>query len=224
MLLNKGISLANLGGDFGVVGDEPAASISQGKTYGIEFSVQQKLWKGVYGIVSYTWFRSLFTNTLGQYNSSSWDSRHVANITVGYKFKRNWEIGIKWTIQGGLPYTPDDTTNFALVKVFDANGGVPVKDYSKLNSLRTKVIHGLNLRVDKKWFLKKINLNLYLDITNLYNAKDVSPANLDVVRDGNGSPIVANPTAPDDEKRYQLQLLKSNGSRILPTIGLVIEY
>ena len=67
-------------------------------------------------------------------------------------------------------------------------------------------------------------MNLYLDITNLYNAKDVSPANLDVVRDGNGSPIVANPTAPDNEKRYQLQLLKSNGSRILPTIGLVIEY
>lgn len=224
MLLNKGISLANLGGDFGWVGDEPAASTSQGKTYGVEFSVQQKLWKGVYGIVSYTWFRSLFTNTLGQYNSSNWDSRHVANITVGYKFKRNWEIGVKWSIQGGLPYTPNDTTNFALAKVYDANGGVPVKDYSKLNSLRTKVIHGLNLRVDKKWFLKKINVNLYLDITNLYNAKDVSPANLDVVRDGLGSPIVTNPSAPDNEKRYQLQYLKSNGSNVLPTIGFVIEY
>ena len=223
MLLNKGISLANLGGDFGWVGDEPATSTSNGKTYGVEFSVQQKLWKGVFGIVSYTWYRSLFTDIRGVYNSSSWDSRHVANITVGYKFKRNWEIGVKWSIQGGLPYTPDDSTAFAYVSVFNANGGIPVKDYSKLNSLRTKVQHGMNLRVDKKWYLKKININLYLDVTNVYNAKDVTPANLDVVRDDAGIPVISNPGAPANEQRYQLQYLKSNGSNVLPTVGLILE-
>lgn len=223
MLLNKGISLANLGGDFGWIGDEPAAATSKGKSYGVEFSVQQKLWKGVYGILSYTWFRSMFTDINGNYNSSSWDSRHVANLTVGYKFKRNWEIGVKFSVQGGLPYTPDDTTNFAYKKVYDANGGVPLKDYSMLNSLRTKVLHGMNLRVDKKWFLKKININLYLDVTNVYNAKDVSPANLDVVRDVNSNPVILNPDAPAEQQRYQLQYLNNNGSNVLPTVGLVLE-
>lgn len=224
MLLNKGISLANLGGDFGWIGDEPASATSKGKAYGVEFSVQQKLWKNVFGILSYTWYRSLFTDINGNYNSSSWDSRHVANITVGYKFKRNWEIGIRFNVQGGLPYTPEDTTNFSFVKVFDANGGVPIKDYSQLNSLRTKVIHGMNLRVDKKWFLKKININIYLDITNLYNAKDVTPANIDVVRDENSNPVIINPDAPENEQKYQIQFLKNNGSNILPTIGLVLEF
>ena len=223
MLLNKGISLANLGGDFGWIGDEPASATSKGKAYGVEFAVQQKLWKGVFGILSYTWYRSLFTDINGNYNSSSWDSRHVANLTVGYKFKRNWEIGMKFSVQGGLPYTPDDTTNFAYKKVYDANGGVPLKDYSMLNSLRTKVLHGMNLRVDKKWFLKKININLYLDVTNVYNAKDVSPANLDVVRDVNSNPVILNPDAPVEEQRYQLQFLKNNGSNVLPTVGLVLE-
>ncbi len=223
MLLNKGISLANLGGDFGWIGDEPAAANSKGKAYGIEFSVQQKLWKGVFGILSYTWYRSLFTDIHGNYNSSSWDSRHVANLTVGYKFKHNWEIGVKLSVQGGLPYTPDDTTNFAYKKVYDANGGVPLKDYTQLNSLRTKVLHGMNIRVDKKWYLKKININLYLDVTNVYNAKDVSPANLDVVRDANSNPVIVNPNAPSDQQKYQLQYLKNSGSNILPTVGLVLE-
>lgn len=223
MLLQKGISLANLGGDFGWIGDEPADASSKGKTYGIEFSIQQKLWKGVYGIISYTWYRSLFTDIHGNYNSSSWDSRHVANLTVGYKFKHNWEIGMKFSIQGGLPYTPDDTINFAYKKVYDANGGQPIKDYAQLNTLRTKVLHGMNIRVDKKWFLKKININLYLDVTNVYNAKDVSPANLDVVRDSNENPVIVNPDAPAEEQKYKLQYLKRNGSNILPTVGLILE-
>ena len=99
-LTNKGISLANLGGDFGVVGDEPATSTSLGKTYGLEVAVQQKLWKGLFGIASYTWFRSFFTDANGDYKPSSWDARHVFNLTLGYKFKRNWEIGARWSIQG----------------------------------------------------------------------------------------------------------------------------
>ena len=36
------ISIANLGGDFGVVGNVPANSSSNGRTYGIEFLYQQK--------------------------------------------------------------------------------------------------------------------------------------------------------------------------------------
>lgn len=219
MLTNKGISLANLGGDFGWVGDEPATSSSKGKTYGLEFSVQQKLWKGVFGIFSYTWYRSLFTDTTGIFKPSSWDSRHVLNMTVGYKFKRNWEIGVKWSVQGGLPYTPYDTVNLSLIDVWESTNGNPIRDYTQLNSKRTKVLHGMNLRVDKKWFFKKWNLNLYLDITNLYNAKDVSPDNIDVVRDQDQNPVVN----PGDASRYLLRNIRNDGSSVLPTIGVVIE-
>jgi Putative MetA-pathway of phenol degradation len=219
MLVNKGISLANLGGDFGWVGDEPATAASKGKTYGLEFSVQQKLWKNVFGILSYTWYRSLFTDTTGGYRPSSWDSRHVLNLAVGYKFKRNWELGIKWSVQGGIPYTPYDTASLTLIEVWDATDGNPVRDYTQLNTKRTKVLHAMNLRVDKKWFFKKWNLNIYLDITNLYNAKDVSPDNIDVVRDADNNPVVD----PDDATRYQLRYINSSGSSVLPTIGVVIE-
>lgn len=219
-LVNKGISLANLGGDFGWVGDEPATSTSKGKTYGVEIAVQQKLWKNVFGIASYTWFRSLFTDITGNYKPSSWDARHVLNLTVGYKFKHNWELGIKWSIQGGLPYTPFNEAGFADTTNFKRSGGTPVADYSRLNSLRTKVQHALNLRVDKKWFLKKININLYLDLQNVYFSKNQTPPNLDVEYDNNGAPVLD----PTDNSKYKLNYLDTSSGSIVPSIGFILEY
>ena len=53
-LVRNSISLANLGADFGVIGDEPVTSSSKGRTYGLEFFAQRKLTKGIYGLLSYT--------------------------------------------------------------------------------------------------------------------------------------------------------------------------
>jgi hypothetical protein len=53
-LLRDSITLANLGGDFGVIGNEPAVSRSGGRTYGMEVLFQQRLFKGFYGIAAYT--------------------------------------------------------------------------------------------------------------------------------------------------------------------------
>ena len=40
--------------------------------------------------------------------ASSWDNRHILNVTAGKKLKRNWEIGAKFRFLGGSPYTPYD--------------------------------------------------------------------------------------------------------------------
>ena len=79
-LLKDSISLANLGGDFGVIGNEPANSSSEGQSYGIEFFAQQKLSSSYYGIISYTFFRSEFKDKNGDYRPSSWDNQHILNI------------------------------------------------------------------------------------------------------------------------------------------------
>ncbi|MCA1763059.1 MAG: TonB-dependent receptor [Flavobacteriales bacterium] len=44
--LRDSINLANLGADFGVIGNEPVRSIGEGRAYGVEFLVQRKLFKG----------------------------------------------------------------------------------------------------------------------------------------------------------------------------------
>jgi hypothetical protein len=218
MLINKGISFANEGGDYGVVGDEPADASSEGKAYGAEFFVQQKLYKNLFGILSYTYYRSLFTDTTGQFKPANWDNRHVLNISFGYKFKRNWELGARWFIRGGAPYTPFDIALSSTQGIWDARGQ-GLLDYTQINELRLDPYTQLDVRVDKKWFFKKWNLQLYLDITNIYNSQQALPPNLTVERDANGQPL----PDPNDPLRYKTKLLNADAGTLLPTIGVVIS-
>jgi hypothetical protein len=219
MLTTKGISFANEGGFFGVVGDEPAISTSKGKSYGVEFLMYQKIYKGFYGIISYTFFRSLFTDINGDYRSASWDNRHILNLSGGYKFKKNWELGLRYRVNGGAPFTPYDIANSALKVNWDIrNEGI--LDYSQLNGSRLKPYQQLDIRIDKKWYFKRWNINPYLDLQNItFSTEDQNPY-IDTVKDSDGEAI----TNPDDRTRYQLKTLKNSAGSLIPTIGLVVEF
>ena len=218
LLVRDQISLANLGGNFGVIGNEPVVSKSKGRSYGIELLAQQKLWKGFFGILAYTWVRSEFTDGTGIYKPSAWDSQHLISLTGGYKFKRNWEIGAKWRFNAGSPYTPYNLTESSLIANWDVRGS-GILDYSQLNSKRTTPVHNLDFRIDKKWFFKKWSLNIYLDLQNAYYFKAQLPDYLDVARDNDGLPLV-DPAQPD---RYLMRTLPNTTGTILPSIGVVIE-
>ncbi len=217
--LNDSISLANLGSDFGVLGNEPVVSISTGRSYGLEFFVQQKLTSSIYGILSYTWVRSEFKDKNNNPVASSWDNKHVLNVTAGKKFKKNWEIGAKFRLLGGAPYTPIDVATSSLKANWDVtNQGLP--DYNKLNTERLSLSHGLDIRVDKKWYFKEWSLNAYLDIQNVYNFQSQAPPYLDVVRDGNGSPI----ENPANQNAYLTRQISNSSGTVLPSVGLMIEF
>lgn len=219
ILVNEGISLANQGGFFGVAGNGEAVSGSEGKSYGLEVLYQQKLYKNVFGILSYTFSRSFFTNQDGNYTPSSWDARHVLNLSVGYKMKRNWEIGAVWRFSGGLPYTPFDEAVSLLKEVWDIRGQ-GVEDFTQINRQRLKAFHQLDIRVDKKWFFKKWNLNFYLDIVNVYNFGGQLPAILTVQRDGSGNPL----EDPENPNAYLGKYLSNTNGNLIPSIGLVLEF
>jgi len=217
-LLKDSISLANMGADFGVIGNEGVSSTSNGRAYGLEVLAQQKLFKGFYGIIAYTFVRSEFENRTGKMIPSAWDNGHIIALTGGKKFKRNWEIGIKWRFLGGAPYTPYDVATSSLKTVWDINSS-GIFDYTKLNSERLPVVHQLDLRVDKKYFFKKWALNIYLDIQNVYNFKAKSQPRIDVVRNADGT-IVEDPTDPT---RYQTKTIPNTYGTVIPSIGIIIE-
>ncbi|MEL6671529.1 MAG: TonB-dependent receptor [Bacteroidota bacterium] len=218
-LIQDSISLANLGGDFGVIGNEPAISISEGRTYGLEVLVQQRLWKGFYGIVAYTLGRSEFKDKNGKYVPSSWDSRHIVALTAGKKFKGNWEIGAKWRLTTGTPFTPANVAFSSLTNVWDVRGR-EVPDFNMLNSQRIGAYHQLDIRIDKKWFFNKWSFNLFIDVQNLYNNVIPGPPILDVVKDENGLPLLD----PNDPTRYQTYFLENTLGLLQPTLGIVITY
>ncbi|TAJ09179.1 TonB-dependent receptor [Marinilabiliaceae bacterium JC017] len=218
-LLTDSISLANLGGDFGVIGSEAATSSSQGRSYGVEVLLQQKLSTSVYGILSYTWVRSEFKDKHGVYVPSSWDNHHILNITAGKKFKKNWEAGMKFRLLGGAPYTPYNVELSALKEVWDVTQqGIP--DWDRLNTQRNPLSHGLDIRVDKKWFFKKWTLNTYLDIQNIYNNQAKTQSYIDVERDAAGNPI----EDPNNPLAYKMTEIENTSGTILPSVGLMIEF
>ncbi|MGB4840383.1 MAG: TonB-dependent receptor [Saprospiraceae bacterium] len=226
-LLREQISLANLGGDFGVIGNEPVTPTSIGRTYGIELLMQQRLYKGFYGILAYTFGHSEFTNVRGLYAPSSWDSRHIINMTAGKRFGKNWEMGLRYRFQSGLPSTPFDTDSDLKIN-WDRNFA-GILNYNKINTLRNDPVNGLDIRIDKKWFFRGWDLNVFLDIQNVTgNSIGQNVLILDRPLDENnmpvGDPLIKNPGAPLNELRYKLKTINDSTGTVLPTIGLVLSF
>ena len=212
------ISLANLGADFGVVGNEEVVSNSKGRAYGVEVLAQKKSYNGLYGIASYTFVRSEFKNTLGNYIPSTWDNKHLITITAGKKLKRNWEIGAKFRLVGGRPFTPYDRDASSLKENYDVvNRGI--LDYTKLNEQRFASYTQLDVRVDKTWFLKKAAINLYVDIQNIYASSSNQQPFLLAIEDENGRV-----SDPSDSSRYLLEEIENTSGRALPRIGVIVDF
>jgi hypothetical protein len=217
-LVEDSISLANLGADFGTIGNAPVSSTSKGKSYGMELLLQQKLYKGFYGLLSYTWVVSKFTDKEGNYVPSSWDNRHLVSLTGGKKFGKNWELGVRWLFTGGSPYTPFDVSKTVYRQNWDIRPyGVP--DYNKLNTQRITSFHQLDIRIDKKYYFKRWSLDVYLDVQNAYNHITEFQESIDVQRDANGE-IIVDPVNPD---YYLPKFIQNTYGQILPTVGLIVE-
>ncbi len=218
-LLTDSISLANLGSDFGIIGNAPSESSSDGRAMGIEVVYQQKLFKGFFGILSYTFVNSAFEDKNGDLIPSSWDNRHILTFTGGKKFGKNWEIGMQYQFLGGAPFTPIDVATSSLISNWDVIGrGIP--DYDNLNSQRFSNFNRVNVRIDKKWYFTEWNLDLFFDIQNLLGAAVQGPAVVDVARDADGMAIIN----PNDPSRYELTQFPNESGTRLPTIGAIIEF
>jgi TonB-dependent Receptor Plug Domain len=100
------VSLASKGADFGLYGNEPVKSVSQGRVYGAEFLYRNRDLFGTNLTISYTLVRS---ETIPIKESliplgnipTSWDNVHLLNIYGFRKFKGNWQAGFKWRLVGG---------------------------------------------------------------------------------------------------------------------------
>lgn len=222
--LRNQISLANLGGDFGVVGTEPLDSRGFGETYGLEILAQKRTISDFYGIASYTYGFSRFSDAEGELLPSSWDSRHLLSLTAGKYFSKNWNIGARFRLQSGFPQTPYDLERSRLVNVWNIANS-PVSNYSLLNSERGNLVHQLDIRAEKKWIFNKWQFTLYVDVINAYGSKN--PSALPVIaleRDTNGNPIIENPGAPQNQQTYQLNIGETDRTRPLPYFGFIFEF
>lgn len=213
------ISLANLGADFGVVGNEEVTSTSEGRAYGFEFFAQKKSYAGLYGILSYTFVVSEFKDNLNNYIPSTWDNKHLLTVTGGKKLKRNWEIGGKYRLVGGRPYTPYDMDASSEIANYDVtNQGI--LDYSQLNTERFKIFSQLDLRIDKTWFWKKFSLNFYVDVQNVLAGEAIEQPYLIPTLDENGNKVID----ANNSSKYVLESIENTSGTVLPRFGVIFDF
>lgn len=216
--LTTGIALANLGADFGVVGNEAVRFDGVGRAYGLEFLAQRRLYNKVYGLLAYTYVRSEYEFN-GAFTPSAWDSRHIVSMTGGAKLNRDWEIGVRWLYSGGLPFTPYDL-DVSLDRSYWDVANVPQLDYAQLNAGRNAAFSQLDLRIDKKWFFETWSLDVFMDVQNVFGQVPDAPEALDVVRDPSTGTPIPDPVNP---ARYQARYIGLNSGSAIPAIGLIVE-
>ena len=221
--IRNGISLANLGSDFNVLGNEAVITNGKGNTYGFEVFAQKKMTKQFFGILSYTFFRSKYSGANNVLVSSSWDNVHLLSATLGYKFRGNWELGLKFRYQGGAPYTPYDESESRINYLSQGQG---IFDYTKLNTLRLGGFNGSDIRIDKKWNFRKTTLDVFVDITNWYAAKSVAVPSYTFKRTADNSAFATTDGTlikPNGSNAIPV-LLKNDDAQFTPTIGFIIEF
>lgn len=220
LALNDSISLGNLGTDFAVVGNEPVSSVCDGRAYGMEFLVQRRSRSGLYGILAYTLSWSEFSDKNGNAVKSAWDSRHTVSLVGGMKMKRNWELGAKFRLATGRPYTPFDVQRSLVKSNWDVKG-VALNDYNRLNSERLGTFSQLDVRVDKVWYFKKSSLNLYMDIQNFLNKEYLGAPTLIAAQDASGN-LITDPTAAVPS--YKADYLVNSTGFLQPSIGVILDF
>lgn len=229
--LMDSISLASKGDEYGVYGSEPVSSIARGKAYGFEILGRVRSLARTNFILSYTFVISKSLNSdqglaaLPDEVSTSWDNRHILNLTGTKKFNHNWSAGFKWRLVGGTPYTPYDYDKSSIKAAWDVRG-MAYPDYALYNTERLKTFHQLDIRVDKQYFFKKWSLNFYLDVQNCYNFKSDAQDMLIRTETLEGHPVENDPyTGENGIQRYRLSYLPAEGQgTILPTIGIIAEF
>jgi hypothetical protein len=222
--VRDGISINNQGADFGSVGNEPVVMPSgSGEAYGVEFFAQQKLTRRFFGVLSYTWFHSRFSNAGGKLEPSAWDNRHLLSFTFGYKFPRNWELGLKYRFQGGAPYTPFD---WFLSQQNYLTQGSGILNYSRFNTQRLRAFSASDLRIDKKWNFRNKTLDLYLDVSNWWGARSVAYPSYTFERDlaTGGFLTTDGQLLRSDGSNARPLILNDDDPVVLPTIGFILEF
>ena len=137
-----------------------------GRVYGMEVELKHYPTDRFFGWITYTLMRSERTQN-GITRLFDYDQTHiltvVGNVTIGWGI----DIGLRFRLVSGNPATP------VVGSSYDADSDLYLPIFGKTNSERLPLFHQLDLRIDKKWQRKWVDVTLYLDVQNVYNHDNV---------------------------------------------------
>lgn len=175
-------------------GLEPLSSDGTGRSYGVEFFLQKKLaGSPFYGFTSVSLNRTEFRALDGVQRAGSFETRFLGTVLVGWRPNASWEVSGKFRLATGTPYTPFITSGPDAGQL----------DFTQYNALRLPNFNALDLRAGRRWSWSGTQLELYLDVANVYGRRNVQGVFWNA-------------------RTQQQEFNESLG--VLPTIGINIEF
>ena len=171
-------------------------STGSANSKGVELTIQKKLAKDFYGLISGSYSKATYEGYNGIKYDRIYDNRFNFAIEGGYKPNESWEFSLRWLYAGGAPYTPfNESASYAAAK--------GVLDASKTNSKRLPDFHSLNIRADKRFHFQSSTLIVYLSVWNAYARENIAAYTWNEIDN-----------KPDKEKMWGL----------LPIFGIEFEF
>jgi hypothetical protein len=176
-------------------GLEPLSSEGTGRVFGLEVFAQKKLSEiPLYGLLSLSLSRSEFESIDRVARPGRYDARFIGTALVGYRIDPRWEVSGKFRLATGLPTTP----------FIEEGPDAGRRDYRLYNGgERFPTFHALDLRLDRRFSFRGWQLELYIDVQNVYARNNVTAVRWD---------------PRTDEPEFDESL------GILPTIGVNVEF
>ena len=177
----------------------PYVNDGVGRAYGLEVMLRHRPTARFFGWVSYTLMRSeRRQEPADPWRLFQFDQTHILTVIGSYRLGRGWELGLRFRLVSGNPYTA------RLGSTFNADTSSFVPIIGPVNGARLPTFHQLDLRVDKTWQLGRgVSLDLYLDVQNVYNHSNVEGVSYSF-----------------DSR----QIAYTNGLPILPSLGVRTDF
>jgi hypothetical protein len=170
------------------------------RTWGAELLVRQRIGRRFYAWVGYTLMRTRVGESPGPFGSpsdvpSSFDQRHNLVLLASAELPRHFRLGARFRLTSGSPYTP------VIGTILSDTGYTPIA--GRQNSARFPIFHQLDVRLDRRWYLKRTTVAAYMDIQNVYNRMNVEAL-----------------VYSDDYR----SVISSVGLPIFPTLGVRVDW
>jgi len=135
---------------------------AEGRVNGIEFYIFQNIRNRCWGWISYTY--SISERKWGDNSATTlyyFDKTHIINIVLSYKISSRLQIGTKFNYTTGIPLKEIIAVGKerSVIEIFEPT--------------RYPAYHRLDLRMDYRFKMWGLDSNLYLEVLNIYNKKNV---------------------------------------------------
>jgi hypothetical protein len=142
---------------------------ARGHAYGLELLVRKRMGHNFFGWLSYTLSRSERSVPGGPSVVFLFDQTHVLNLALSYTLGK-FRFGGRFTLATGRPVADlYDPSGQGSIFDADSNGNGPAV---RGRRSRLPTFHQLDVRIDRDFTLGPIDGGVYLDVINVYNAKN----------------------------------------------------